>query len=242
MKVLVIDVGGTHVKILATGQATERRIESGPKMTAEQMADGVKKLAGGWAYDAVSIGYPGVVKNNQPATEPRNLGPGWVKYDFRAAFGKPVKVINDAAMQALGSYMKGKLLFLGLGTGLGTTVIMDGVVLPMELAHMPYRRKTFEDYVGERALERRGKKKWRRHVAETAALLGAALLPDDVVIGGGNARHLDAPPPGCRIGENTNAFSGGFCMWDASAKPGAAARRAARKKTPARRRAPSKRT
>lgn len=214
MKILVIDVGGSHVKILATGQTQERFIESGLRMTALQMVEGVKKLAGGWGYDRVSIGYPGVVKNGQPVTEPHNLAPGWVQFDYQGAFGKPVRIINDAAMQALGSYRQGRMLFLGLGTGLGTTLIVGGVVLPMELAHLPYRKKTFEDYVGELALERRGKKEWRKHVTNVTALLRAALLPDEVVIGGGNVRHVDKLPPGCRAGENTNAFAGGFRMWD----------------------------
>ena len=241
MKVLVIDVGGSHVKILATGQTQERFIVSGPRMSARQMVEGVKKLAGGWAYDRVSIGYPGVVKNEQPVTEPHNLAPGWVQFDYPGAFGKPVKIINDAAMQALGSYRQGKMLFLGLGTGLGTTLIVGGVVLPMELAHLPYRKKTFEDYVGERALERRGKKKWRQYVTDVAALLRAALLPDEMVIGGGNARHVDKLPPGCRAGENTNAFAGGFRMWDGpSEAPVTTALRAALKKPRAARRAASK--
>jgi len=183
------------------------------------MADGVKKLAAGWAYDVVAIGYPGVVKNDQPVTEPHNLAKGWVEFDYRAAFGKPVKIINDAAMQALGGYKRGKLLFLGLGTGLGSTMVVEGVVMPMELAHLPYRKKTFEDYVGEAALERDGKKKWRKHVADVVARLSAALIPDDIVIGGGNVRHIEQMPPLCRAGDNEHAFAGGFRMWAAAAKP-----------------------
>jgi polyphosphate glucokinase len=246
LKVLVIDVGGSHVKIRATGQAEERRFESGPQMTAKAMADGVKKLADGWAYDVVSIGYPGAVKNDQPVLEPHNLAPGWVKFDFRAAFGKPVKIINDAAMQALGSYSQGKLLFLGLGTGLGSTMVVNGTVLPMELAHLPYRDKTFEDYVGEQALERHGKKKWRTFVADVVARLSAALLPDDVVIGGGNVRHFAELPPGCRIGDNANAFAGGFRMWEgqglnpAVRRKAAPVRKAVAKKSAVRRRTATK--
>lgn len=218
MKVLVIDVGGSNVKILATGQPKERRVPSGPTMTAAMMADTVKTLAAGWQYDVVAIGYPGVVENDQPTTEPHNLAPGWVEFDYPAAFGCPVKIVNDAAMQALGGFKQGKLLFLGLGTGLGTTMVVNGVVVPMELAHLPYRKGTFEDYVGERALEREGKKKWRKSVVDVVARLKAALVPDDVVIGGGNVRHLTELPPGCRAGDNANAFAGGFRMWAAAAK------------------------
>ena len=213
MDVLVIDVGGTHVKILATGQNDKREFDSGSEMTAEQMASGVRKLAGGWSYDVVSIGYPGPVLHDRPVAEPNNLGPGWVGFDFRKAFGRPVKVTNDAAMQALGSYKKGKMLFLGLGTGLGSTVIMDGVVEPMELGHLPYKKATYEDYVGERGLERLGKKKWRKHVFDVVDRLVAALEPDDVVLGGGNAKILKELPPGCRLGDNENAFKGGFLIW-----------------------------
>ena len=161
MNVLVIDVGGTHVKILATGQDDKREFDSGPEMTAGQMAPRVRELAGDWRYDVVSMGYPGPVLHNRPVSEPKNLGPGWVGFDFAKAFGRPVKVLNDAAMQALGSYKKGKMLFLGLGTGLGSTLIVDGIMEPMELGHLPYKKATYEDYVGERGLERYGKKKWR---------------------------------------------------------------------------------
>ena len=218
MKVLVVDVGGSNVKILASGQDEPRRFASGPEMTAAAMVAGVKKLARGWAFDVVAIGYPGAVKDHQPVKEPVNLGTGWVGFDYARAFGKPVKLINDAALQALGSYEGGKMLFLGLGTGLGTTMVVDGgVLLPMELAHLPYRGKTFEHHVGERALERLGKKKWRKRVEDVIARLRAALLPDDIVIGGGNVRHLDPLPDGCRAGANANAFIGGFRLWPASA-------------------------
>jgi polyphosphate glucokinase len=213
MDVLVIDVGGTHVKILATGQTEKREFDSGPKMTAQQMVAGVRKLAGDWSYDVVSIGYPGPVLHHRPVADPKNLGPGWMGFDFRTAFGRPVKVTNDAAMQALGSYKKGKMLFLGLGTGLGSTLIIDGIVEPMELGHLPYKKATYEDYVGERGLERLGKKGWRKHVFDVVDRLVAALEPDDIVLGGGNAKVLKELPPGCRLGDNANAFRGGFLMW-----------------------------
>ena len=214
MKVLAVDIGGTNVKILASGEKEPRRFPSGPKLTPKEMVAGVKKLAQGWKYDVVSVGYPGLVVHGRPVAEPRNLGKGWVAFDYKAAFGKPVKVINDAAMQALGSYKGGKMLFLGLGTGLGSTVIADGVVEPMELAHLPYRKATYEDYVGLRGLEKRGKKKWRRHVEQVVEKLTQALEPDDVVIGGGNAKKLKALPPHSRLGNNSNAFLGGFRLWE----------------------------
>jgi polyphosphate glucokinase len=213
MNVLVVDVGGTNVKILATGQA-ERRFPSGPTMTAEQMVARVKELADDWKYGAVSIGYPGFVMRGRPIAEPHNLAAGWVGFDFQAAFGCPVKMINDAAMQALGSYKGGKMLFLGLGTGLGAAMIVDGIIEPMELAHLPYKKGTFEDYVGQRGLDRKGKKRWRQHVADVVAKLTAALEPDDVVLGGGNVKNLKELPPGCRAGDNANAFLGGFRLWE----------------------------
>jgi polyphosphate glucokinase len=213
MNVLAIDIGGNHVKILATGQQEHREFSSGPKMTPEIMVAGVKDLAGDWKYDAVSIGYPGPVLHNRPVAEPHNLAPRWVGFDYRAAFGCPVKLINDAAMQALGSYKGGKMLFLGLGTGLGTAMIVDGIVEPMELGHLPYRKGTYEDYLGIRGLDRRGKKKWCQSVVDVVALLIAALEPDDVVLGGGNVKKLKVLPPGCRAGDNANAFLGGFRLW-----------------------------
>lgn len=213
MQVLVVDVGGNHVKILATNQETPRRFVSGPSMTAEEMVAGVLKAAQGWKYEAVSIGYPGPVLRGRPVSEPHNLGSGWVGFDFQAAFGCPVKVINDAAMQALGSYKGGKMLFLGLGTGLGSAIIVDGIIEPMELGHLPYRKRTYEDYVGIRGLERVGKKRWRHYVADVVACLVAALEPNDVVLGGGNVEKLKKLPPGCRAGSNVNAFLGGFCLW-----------------------------
>jgi polyphosphate glucokinase len=213
MNVLVVDVGGTHVKILATGQKAPREFPSGPTLTAKQMVTGVKKLAREWKYDGVSIGYPGPVLHGRPVLEPHNLGKGWVGFHFESAFKRPVKVVNDAAMQALGSYKGGKMLFLGLGTGLGSTMIVDGIVEPMELGHLPYKTGTYEEYVGQRGLERQGIRKWRRHVVDVVARLMAALEPDEVVLGGGNVKHLKEMPPGCRVGDNANAFLGGFRLW-----------------------------
>jgi polyphosphate glucokinase len=214
MNILVVDVGGTHVKILASGEKEKREIDSGPTLTARQMVSGVKKLADGWEFDVVSIGYPGPVVHDRPMAEPHNLGKGWMGFNFAAAFKLPTKVINDAAMQALGSYRGGKMLFLGIGTGLGSTMIVDGIVQPMELAHLPYKKRTYEDYVGARALEEFGKKAWRRHVEDVVEYLVAALQPDDVVLGGGNAKKLKELPPLCRLGDNANAFKGGFRMWE----------------------------
>jgi polyphosphate glucokinase len=214
MNILVVDVGGTSVKILATGHEEPRKFPSGPALTAEQMVARVLELAGDWQYDVVSIGYPGFVMRNRPVAEPHNLASGWVGFDFQAAFGRPVKIINDAAMQALGSYQGGKMLFLGLGTGLGSAMVVDGIVEPMELAHLPYKKGTFEDYVGKRGLDRKGKKKWRECVADVVAKLAAALEPDDVVLGGGNVKNLKELPPGCRAGDNANAFLGGFRLWE----------------------------
>ena len=214
MNVLVVDIGGTTVKILVTGQTEPRKFASGSTLTAKQLVAGVKKLARGWKYDVVSIGYPGMVVRNRLLAEPHNLGRGWMGFDFESAFKRPVKLINDAAMQALGSYKRGKMLFLGLGTGLGSTMIVDGIVEPMELAHLPYKKGTYEDYVGERGLEKRGKKKWRRYVADVVERLATALEPDDVVLGGGNVKNLKELPKGCRKGDNANAFLGGFRLWE----------------------------
>ncbi|MBN8245915.1 MAG: ROK family protein [Verrucomicrobia bacterium] len=217
MKVLVIDIGGTHVKVLATGQPERREVPSGPGMTPRQMVAKVRTMTRNWPYDAVSIGYPGFVHRGRPVAEPHNLGRGWVGFDYRKAFGKPVQVINDAAMQALGGYRKGKMLFLGLGTGLGSCLIVNGVVEPMELAHLPYRKGTFEDYVGLRGFERLGKRKWRKEVRRVVETLAAALEPDDIVLGGGNVKKLKELPPGCRAGDNNNAFLGGFRLWEGAA-------------------------
>lgn len=213
MNVLAIDTGGTHVKILATGEKTRREFSSGPTLTPRRMVAAVEKLARDWKYDVVSIGYPGLVVHGRPVLEPHNLAPGWVGFDFAAAFKRPVKVINDAAMQALGGYKRGRMLFLGLGTGLGSAMIVNGIVVPMELAHLPYKKGTYEDYVGVRGLKKHGKKRWRPHVADVVARLIAALEPTDVVLGGGNVNNLKKLPPGCRVGDNAKAFVGGFRLW-----------------------------
>lgn len=212
--VLVIDVGGTHVKVLATGKKQPVKIPSGPKMTPSEMVRAVKEAAVNWKYSAISIGYPGPVVHGKPLHEPYNLGPGWVGFDFKKAFGRPVKVINDAAMQALGSYEGGRMLFLGLGTGLGSAMIVDGILEPMELAHLPYKKATYEDYLGLAGLHPRGRKKWRKHVFDVVKRLKDALEADYVVLGGGNARLLKSLPPDSRLGDNWNAFRGGFRLWN----------------------------
>jgi polyphosphate glucokinase len=223
MKVLVIDVGGTHIKLLATGHKDKDKMEflSGPRMTAKKMVSEVKAriTEAGWKYDVITMGYPGPVLHNRPIAEPWNLGKGWVAMNYAKAFGCPVRIMNDAAMQAAGSYEGGRMLFLGLGTGLGSALIVDSVIEPMELAHLPYKKnKTFEDYVGLRGLRRLGKKKWRRHVKTVVNELRTATQADYVVLGGGNARLLKKLPPNSRLGENTNAFRGGFRVWNPPSK------------------------
>jgi polyphosphate glucokinase len=214
MKVLVIDIGGTHVKIMATGHGKERKAESRPAMSAQDMVDTVLGLAGHWKFKAVSMGYPGPVVHGRPVLEPKHLAPGWVGFDFERAFSRRVRIVNDALMQAVGSYDGGRMLFLGLGTGLGSAMIVENVAQPMELAHLPYKDgRTFEEYVGEAALEQMGKEAWQGEVAAVVARLQAALEPDYVVLGGGNVRLLDQLPPGCRRGDNKNAFAGGFRLW-----------------------------
>jgi len=225
MNVLVIDVGGSHVKVLATGQNQERKFVSGPTLTPKQMVSKVRNLTADWNYDVASIGFPGPVLRNRPVAEPWNLGKGWTGFDFEAAFKRPVKLLNDAAMQALGSYRGGKMLFLGLGTGLGSAMVVDGIVEPMELGHLPYKKATFEYYVGIRGLKKHGKKKWRRYVADVVERLIAALEPEDVVLGGGNVHKLKKLPPHCRAGDNTNAFRGGFRLWQMDSGPSRAKRR-----------------
>jgi polyphosphate glucokinase len=219
MKVLVVDVGGTHVKLLASGQDLPRRVDSGPTMTAEQMVNQVAQVAVGWSYEVVSIGYPGPVIRGRIVADPHNMGPGWISFDFERAFSRPVKLINDAAMQALGSYDKGKMLFVGLGTGLGSALIAEGVVVPLELAHMPYRKGTFEDYVGLRGLKRMGRRKWRKEVIAVIEQFVAAFQPDEVVLGGGNLKELKELPPLCRPGSNANAFEGGLRLWEEARAP-----------------------
>ena len=217
MRILVIDVGGTHVKVLATGHKQRVEIPSGPRMTPAKMVSAVRAATAGWKYDAVAIGYPGAVVHGRPLIEPRHLGSGWLGFDFTQAFGRPVKIVNDAAMQALGSYQGGRMLFLGLGTGLGSALIVDNVLEPMELAHLPFKKgRSYEDYVGLVGLERLGKKKWRRQVNEVVLQLQSAVQADYVVLGGGNAKLLKKLPPGTRLGDNANAFQGGYRLW---AKP-----------------------
>ncbi len=217
-RVLVIDVGGSKVKIRTNEHEEVRKRPSGPEFTPGHMVEVVKELCGDWEYDVVAIGFPGPVLAGRPACEPRNLGEGWVGFDFERAFGKPVRVVNDAAMQALGSYQGGKMLFLGLGTGLGSAVITDGKAEPLELAHLPYKKgRTYEDYVGGRGLERRGKKKWSRNVEDVVERLREALLVDYVILGGGNAKKLAELPEGTRLGANANAFLGGFRIWGVEA-------------------------
>jgi polyphosphate glucokinase len=213
--ILVIDVGGTHIKVLASGRKEPVKIPSGPKMTPKKMVKQVREATKDWNYSVVSIGYPGPVVHGHPLSEPHNLGGGWVGFDFRKAFGRPMKIVNDAAMQALGIYRGGRMLFLGLGTGLGSAMIVEGILEPMEVAHLPYKKgRTFEDYLGIRGLERLGKKKWRRYVARIAEQLKNALEADYVVLGGGNAKLLKTMPSGCRLGDNSTAFTGGFRLWD----------------------------
>jgi polyphosphate glucokinase len=214
-KVLVVDIGGTNVKMLATGQKEPRKYPSGPTMTPEKMVRLVKKSVRDWKFDCVSLGYPGPIINGHPLREPHNLGAGWVGFNFHKAFGRPLKIINDAAMQALGSYEGGRMLFLGLGTGLGSAMIVNGTLEPMELAHLIYKHgKTYEDYLGLRGLERSGKKKWRKDVAKITKRLKTALEADYVVLGGGNSKKLKELPPGARLGNNLNAFLGGFRLWE----------------------------
>ena len=224
--VLAIDIGGTHVKVMTDKERIKREFESGPTLSATEMVRQVKALTGDWCYDVISIGYPGPVVHNRPLAEPHNLGRGWAGFDFHSAFGRPVKVVNDALMQAIGSYQGGRMLFLGLGTGLGSAMIVEGVYEPMELGHLPYRKDgTFEDYVGAAGLERRGRKNWRKSVDDVIARLSAALEPDYIVLGGGNADKVDNPPPKVRFGDNANAFEGGFRMWKKATRKTLGARR-----------------
>jgi polyphosphate glucokinase len=219
LKVLVVDVGGTNVKMRATGQKDVLKIPSGPTMTASKAAGIVKNATKGWDFDRISLGYPGPIINGRPLREPHNLGGGWVGFDFHKAFGVPVKIINDAAMQALGSYKGGRMLFLGLGTGLGSAMIVDGVLEPMELAHLMYKSgKTYEDFLGLRGLQRLGKKRWRKHVAKVTKLLKSSLGADYVVLGGGNSKKLKELPPGAQLGSNDNAFLGGLRLWGQGVK------------------------
>jgi polyphosphate glucokinase len=211
--VLAVDVGGSHVKLLVSSATEPRRFDSGKRLTAQQMIDGVLAAADGWSWDGVTVGIPAPVRGSRVIAEPINLGDGWIGFDYESGFGKPTKVVNDAAMQAVGSYEGGRMLFLSLGTGLGSTLVVDGIVVPLELGHLPFRKRTFEDYVSERALERRGKKKWTANVFEVVEHLTAAMEPDYVVLGGGGVKKLDELPPNSRRGSNENAFLGGFRLW-----------------------------
>jgi polyphosphate glucokinase len=231
VKILVIDVGGTNVKVCVTGRKEPVKILSGPAMTAARMAAAVRKATEGWTYEAVSIGYPGPVKNGKPVEEPSNLAPGWVRFDYRKAFGCPVRIVNDASMQALGSYRKGRMLFLGLGTGLGSALVADGELQPLELGHLPYRHgRCYEDYAGLRGYRRLGRKRWTRHIEKIVALLKRGLQADEVVLGGGQMKKLNKLPPGSRPGDNQDAILGGYRLWS-NATP--------RRPRPARRPAPS---
>jgi len=214
LKILVIDIGGTNVKVKANNAEERRKIPSGDFMTPELLVEKVKENTQDWDYDYISIGFPSVVKNGQIVQEPVNIGKGWVGFDFEAAFGKPVRILNDAAMQALGSYQGGTLLFMGFGTGMGTAIIVDGKVLPTELAHLPYKKGSYEEYVGVRGLEKIGLKKWQKHVLNIVDLFSKAIRPDDIVLGGGNSKYLTEIPEGCRLGNNKLAFEGGLRMWE----------------------------
>jgi glucose-6-phosphate isomerase len=220
-RILVLDVGGSHVKAAFSDNPREHRIASGANLTPERMVRGLSRILKSESFDAIAIGYPGLVVHGKIAREPHNLGPGWVGFDFEEAFGSPVRIVNDAAMQALGSYRGGRLLFLGLGTGLGSAMIVEGRLLPMELAHLPYKKgRSFEDYVGEASLERLGRKKWQKEVIRVVEILEAALEPDEVILGGGNVRKLDRLLPGVRRGDNREAIVGGIRLWGGSGWPG----------------------
>ena len=233
VRVLVVDIGGNNVKLQASGRPEVRKLPSGPGLTPGRMVAAIRKATARWSYSAVAIGYPGQVRAGRIVTEPMNLGRGWLRYDFRQAFGRPVRIVNDAAMQALGSYRSGRMLFLGLGTGLGAALVLDGLTQPLEIAHLPYRAgKTYEDFLGKRGLDRAGKKRWRRLVFEIVPRLREAFQVDEVVLGGGNSKLLRALPIGCRRGDNKNAFAGGFRLFPSRTK---AARSRPKRRTRARR-------
>lgn len=238
MKVLVVDVGGTHVKVASTDVRVPVKIVSGPTMTGPEMVSQVLAVTQGWKYDYISIGYPGPVVNHRPIAEPHNLGSGWIDFDYESAFRKPIRFINDAAMQALGGYRGGRMLFLGTGTGLGSAMILDGFVVPLELAHLPYKNgKTYEEYIGLIGLQTRGKKRWRRSVLDIMSRLEAAMVCDNILLGGGNAKYMKELPSHVVLGANSNAIDGGIKLWEndstlQSAKP---VRRRAAKSTTKRR-------
>ena len=213
-KILVIDIGGSNVKILATGAEERIKIPSGADFKPEEMVELVKENASQWDYDMITMGFPGMVKENKIVSEPVNLGEGWNKFDFHAAFNCPIKIINDAAMQALGGYEGKKLLFLGLGTGLGTAMVIHNVIVPLEGGHLPFKKKTFEEYVGKEYLTKSGSKRWEKNVMKTVEIFRATFQPDDILLGGGNSKLLSQIPEGCRLGTNQNAFKGGFKFWE----------------------------
>jgi polyphosphate glucokinase len=214
MKILVIDIGGTNIKVASSDNLVPIKIPSGPTLTAAQMTKDVLAATKGWEYDRISIGYPGPVVHDRPLAEPHNLAAGWIDFSYQKAFGKPLRFINDAAMQALGGYKGGRMLFLGIGTGMGSAMIFDGVVIPLELAHLPYRKdRTYEDYVGLRGLERRGVERWRKSVLDVIERLRAALICDSVLLGGGNAKLMENLPSHVTLGANRNAIDGGIKLW-----------------------------
>jgi polyphosphate glucokinase len=220
MKILIIDIGGTNIKVASSDKPVPIKIPSGPTLTAEQMANDVLAATKGWAYDCISIGYPGPVIHDHPLAEPHNLAAGWIGYPYQKAFGKPLRFINDAAMQALGGYQGGRMLFLGIGTGLGSAMIFDGVVIPLELAHLPYRKgRTYEEYVGLAGLELRGEKRWRKSVLDVIERLRAALVCDSVLLGGGNAKLMKDLPDHVILGANSNAIDGGIKLWQDMSDP-----------------------
>ncbi len=221
LKVLVIDIGGSHVKMSCSGHSEIRKFPSGPRMTPTFMVKEIKRLTTDWNYDVISMGCPMPVKKGRPIKEPVHLGNGWVDFDYQKAFGRPIKIINDAAMQALGDYEGGRILFLGFGTGLGSTLIEEGVIVPLELAQLPYKKANFEKYVCNKAFDKKGKKKWTKEVFKVVEILKMALEPEEVVLGGGNAQHLTKVPSGCRVAENSNAFIGGFRLWKDAAEKAA---------------------
>jgi polyphosphate glucokinase len=220
MKILVIDIGGTNIKVASSDKLVPIKVPSGPTMTAEQMTKDVLVATKDWAYDCISIGYPGPVLHDRPLAEPHNLAAGWIDFPYQKAFGKPLRFINDAAMQALGGYKGGRMLFLGIGTGMGSAMIFDGVVIPLELAHLPYRKdRTYEDYVGLRGLERRGVERWRKSVLDVIERLRAALICDFVLLGGGNAKLMQDLPSHVALGANSNAIDGGIKLWQDMSHP-----------------------
>jgi polyphosphate glucokinase len=218
MNILVIDVGGSNIKILATGQPERIKIPSGRDFTPEEMVPLVQEAAKDWDYEAITIGFPGVVKHGKIAANPVNMGEGWKGFDFEKAFGRPVKIINDAAMQALGSYEGGKVLFMGFGTGLGTALVFEDLILPLEGGHLPFKQGTFETHVGNDALKKMGKKRWIELVYQAIAHFNRCFQPDEIVLGGGNSKLLNDFPANCRLGSNKNAFTGGFRLWEKSYK------------------------